>query len=411
MSNKTVWIVNQFALPPSEGGITRHHMISKELNALGYDTTVIASNFGVHSRKHFVEIKEGDFAIQQIEGAKFCWVKSPSYKNSLLSKVKGIVDFSWRIQKLRRNGFLKKPDIIVGSSPQLLPAYAAMRLAKSLKVPFILEIRDLLPQTPIEIRGMHPLHPAILVMRVLESVLYRKSDHIISTLPYADRYIKKRCPNHPPITWISNMVDIAKVPEPAPPIEKETFEVLYAGSIGVSNNLNYLLDAASILQRKYGRRIIIKLLGEGEKKNELQNYVEQIGLANTVFLTKVSKEEVYHIMRSVDAFYMPLVRIPLFYYGISSNKLFDYMASARPIIYAIDTPYNPVEEARCGVTAMSDDPESIASAIGKIYQTPQNERMAMGKRGYDYIEEYHCSKVLTHKYAETIDQVLRESAS
>ena len=130
-------------------------------------------------------------------------------------------------------------------------------------------------------------------------------------------------------------------------------------------------------------------------------------LANVHFHPPVPKAEVYRRLQKAHAFLMILRDSPLFQWGISPNKLFDFLAMARPVIFCVRTPYNPVAEHQAGITVPPDDPGALARAVQRLVRTPPEERWAMGLRGRAYVEQVHD----LDRLADRLEQVLQYAQS
>jgi glycosyltransferase involved in cell wall biosynthesis len=186
----------------------------------------------------------------------------------------------------------------------------------------------------------------------------------------------------------------------------EGFRVMYLGAHGQANALDVLIRAAKILQDRGYREIRFLLVGDGPEKPGLMALAKELGLRNVEFREPVPKSEVPKALREADAFLVQLGGTEVYRYGISSNKLFDFMAAGKPVFSSVAAPKNPVEEAQCGFTIPPRDPEALAEAIVKLYRMPPEERAEMGERGREYVEEHHDIR----KLAERLEQVLGEAA-
>ena len=298
---------------------------------------------------------------------------------------------------------IPKPDIVVGSSVHLLAAIAGLRLARRYGVPFIFEVRDLWPQTLIDIGNLKPERPVTRILQSMEKWIYRNSDKIVTLLPYAVDYIVSLGINNKQIEWIPNGVDLASFPEPPPPPQRETFTLMYFGAHGNANGLESILEAMSRLQdRKPEPKIHLRLVGDGFQKPALMQKAQKMGLRNVSFEAPVQKSFIPVLAGDADAFVFSLVKAPVFRYGISPNKLFDFMASARPIIFYSDAMNNPVRDAGAGLTVMPEDPEALAEAMIKLQSTPLHLRHEMGRAGRRYIEEHHDFRKLAQKFAKIL---------
>lgn len=405
-----VWWVNYTALPPSEPGGTRHFSLARKLMQRGHDVAIIASSFHYVARRPLHLTDGGTFRFEKIRGVPFLWLKAPSYATSQIARVWSWLVFGWRFWREVGLGRLSGPHVIIGSSPYPFAALAAERVARRHGVPFVLEVRDLWPETLIELGEYSPDHPFIVLLDVIERYLYRRSHRIINLLPEAEPYMVKKGADADRIGWIPNGVDLDMVPTPVPPAGNSAFCIMYAGAHGLANGLDVLLDAALLLQEDgWGPdRVVFRLVGDGPEKDRLRTRVRREEIDNVEFHDSVPKSAVYQVLGEADAFLMHLQDSPVFRWGVSPNKLFDYMACARPVIFAVGTNVNPVDKSNCGITVPPEDPGALVTAVKELVELPAAERWKMGCRGRQYVEEHHALSRLVQTLERTLQAAVAE---
>jgi len=402
-----VWLINHYAVPPSEPGGTRHYALARELIRKGHDVTIIASSFN-HSTGIQISCTHGRLStFEQLGEVPFLLLRVPAYRGNM-ARLWNMVVFAFEVWSGLGTKGMRKPDIVIGSSLTLLAAFAAERLARRLRVPFVLEIRDLWPQTLINM-GMRPHHPAVVGFGIIERYLYRSADKIITLLPNASEYIVPRGAHSSDITWIPNGVDMELIPFPKVPTPHKQFVVMYAGSHGLSDALDSVLDAAAILNKEAPGRFRFRFFGDGPSKRDLRRRVETERIANVVFDDPVPKQKVFSILQDANAFIITAKKTDLYRYGISPNKLHDYMAAARPTVFAGESHNNPIAEASAGITVGPEDPRAIARAVQTLAVMSTDERWAMGLRARRYIEEHHDFTVLARRLELVLQSALGSS--
>ncbi len=401
-----IWLVNHYAVPPGRPGGTRHFAFARKLRERGHRVTIIASSFDHYVRRE-AELRQGEaYRLEEIEGIRFLWIRTPPYSGNSPARAWNMVVFALRVLRTASPALLGSPDIVWGSSPHLLAALAAERLATRYRAPFVLEVRDLWPQTLVDLGGFSPRHPFIRLLEAIERYLYRRSDRIISLLPLAYLHMVEKGADPAKIAWIPNGVDLSLVPPPTPPEPRPVFSVMYAGAHGLANNLDLIVDAAAILEKKgWSSRIEFRLVGDGPEKPRLERLAQEREIQNIRFEGPIPKRDVYDALRSADAFVISLKESPLFRWGVSPNKLFDYMALARPVIFAVAAASNPVAEAGAGITVPPNDPEALAEAAIQLAEMSAADRWAMGLRGRRYVEERHSLQRLT----DGLEELLRRA--
>lgn len=396
---KSIWIFNHHALTPDMSGGTRHYDFARELVKRGYCITIFAAGFHYSKYQELKEYGNTYFLKEQIDGIDFVWLKTRPYTGNGIGRVLNMLDYMYKAQRVMHE-LKAKPEIVIGSSVHLFAVYAAYKIAKRLDVPFVMEVRDIWPQTLIDM-GFSKWHPFVLLLGCLEKFLYKKADKIITLLPYAHEHIEERGGKRENIIWISNGVDVSRSAEiEAFAFDPKKFHVTYAGAIGQANQLYAFIRAASRLQEQ--KDIVFHIAGDGPLRKEL----ERSKTSNVVFYGAVAKEQAIAMMRGSDVLFFPLADSPVFKYGISSNKLFDYLASQTPIIFASHAKNNVVKDANAGISINVDDEEEIIEAIKLLKSLSTSERKLLGKNGLDYVSKHFSIPVLVDKLEDGLSSLV-----
>jgi len=407
-----VWVLNHYAVLPSEAGGTRHYDLGKALVRRGHRVTIFASSFQ-HFRHREEKLDPGEtWRIEDVGGVRFVWIRTAPYQRNDWRRVLNMVTFMFRSWLLGRRlprrvpGFAE-PDVVVGSSVHLLAVLAAWGLSKYHRAGFIVEVRDLWPESLVKLGQLRERHPIVMMLRVLAGFLYKRACRIVVLGPQMCGRIAGQGVNAERIVWIPNGVNLELfegIPNGALPAER--FDVVYMGAHGRANALDVLLDAAGILQSEGPLGIRFVLVGDGPEKLSLIAQSRRLGLRNVEFRDPVSKAEVPIVLR--DAAVCVSTTEPAFAsYGGSLNKLSDYMAAGRPTILSGVAAGNPVEEAGNGRTVPPRDPRALADAVLWIYRLSQEERDTMGRRGRAFVEEHRDISKLAERLERVIEDVTR----
>lgn len=391
-----IWIIHQHAVPPIVMGPTRHFDLARTLINQGHEVYIFAGNY-CHNNFHYIaEPYSSTQKIAYYSQVPFIWFEVPAYKKNSVQRLWNMVAFAYKLLRSKDIEYLPKPDVIIGSSPSPFAALAAQKVAQRLNVPFVYEIRDLWPQTLVSLGKFSKRHPLVKLLQAIENYLFRRADKLVSVLPGVNNYLREKKITGKSCLWLPNAVDLTRI-DFQPPLNRETFHVLYAGSFNLSNDVATLLYAAKILQKKGGDHFRIKLLGEGPLKESLQEIVKNEQIKNVEFVATVAKEKVYTLMSSADICIGMVKKSKLYRYGTSLNKVTDYLAIARPVIFALDSPYNPISEAKAGLTVEPENPEMLADAILKLAAMTQEERVQLGMNGRKYAQQhFSIQKIATN---------------
>jgi len=394
-----IWIINQFANTPDVPGHIRQYEFGQFLVQQGCEVEVFASDYNLTQRKYRKLKFPQLWQKEDLKGLNWHWLYATSYKVNNWQRYVNMLSFC--ITFFFAGLFRPKPDLIIGSSPQLLAAFTAWILAKLRGAKFYLEVRDLWPQVLIELGGKSPESLLVRLLASIEGLLYRNSDRVIVLASGSVDYVSKRGAMQ--VSWLPNgpnteqfKVDIT--PEQAKAkyqIDPERICLMYTGAHGNANSLETIVEASRLLDKSNPHKFLIILVGDGPEKNEL---IEQAkGIECLEFRPPLPKQEIPQLLQAADGLIITLKDISLFRYGVSPNKLYDYYAVGKPVIAAVGGAVNQeVAENQLGFTAKPEDFQGLANAILKLADTAAEEREKMGKLGQALIDStYSRTRVAT----------------
>ena len=387
-----------------QGG--RHRHLARELAARGHKVSLIAARW-----THYVsDAHDADAAleVEDFEGFRFVRIPVPRYSGAHDKRR----IFNWFLfsRRLRRVPALlnEKPDVILYSSPSPVGFLGAERLARRSGARLVFEVRDIWPLTLIEIGGYSPGHPFIRLLQWIEDRAYARSDRVVSNLRGAVEHMVGRGMDRSKFAWVPNgfsLADVERVDPVSPSvlqrIPEGKFLVCYAGTIGAANGLINMIEAAERLRDH--EEIAFVIVGKGSEEAALKQKVRDRGLRNVHFVGSVSKTQVQSVLKLMDVCFVGLRPEGLFRFGVSPNKLFDYLYAGKPIIYAIDSgDYRPVETFAAGIQIPPGDPDALAKAVLDMQAMPPEERERLGENG-------HKAGMENHEYsrlAEDLESIL-----
>jgi glycosyltransferase involved in cell wall biosynthesis len=388
----------------------RPYYLAREWVRRGHQVTIVAASCS-HLRLQNPEFPGGN-AEEWLDGIRYVWLKSPGYRGNGVRRVWNMCSFVaqlWRQRKRVVGNWA--PDAVIASSTYPWDILPARGIAARYQAKLVFEVHDLWPLTPVELGGMSRRHPFIRSLQWAEDFAYRHADRVVSLLPKADIHMREHGMAAEKFVHIPNGIDVgawdtgklALPDEHLSAIHEQRasgrFLVGYAGGHGLSNALDVLLPAAGRLK---AQPVAFLLVGQGPEKERLAQAARQQGLTNLRFLPPIAKASVPAFLTAMDALYLGWRRQPLYRFGISANKLFDYMMAARPVIHSIDTGSDPVAESGCGVSCAAEDPAGIAEAVRQLLSRPLAERQLLGERGRNYVLRHHAYDTLGRRFLEVL---------
>ncbi len=408
-------IVNQYGLPAGRPGITRHGDLGAELVRLGHEVTVLASRFNYLTRRS----DAGGGGPDREAGVTFDWLDTGTYSANDRRRVRSMIDFTlratWRGVRSRPT-----PDVVLASSPHLFTGLAGIAIARRYRVPLLFEVRDLWPSVLVDlgaVRADSAMHRAL--VRV-ERFCYAQASRIITVPPHADRRVAEVGQDPDKCVHIPNATTLDSVsPDPLPPSLDAIFDrigerdvLLYAGAQGVANGLGTLLSALERLRttdRATYDRLAVVLIGGGGEHDRLVRLAGELDLANVHFHAPIDKAVVPSALDRADFCLVSVADSSVYEYGMSPNKLFDYLWAKRPVLLSSRLADTPVNEANAGRCFVPGSIESLAAELRALVQTPQAERKAMGERGRRLVEDRYTIAVTGARLAGVLRDVRRSA--
>jgi len=282
---------------------------------------------------------------------------------------------------------LRKPDVLIATSPQLLCALSGWWLAFWKRVPFIFEVRDLWPES---LAAVGAGSEGTLLHRTLGAIagfLYRRADRIVVVSPAFKEHLIRHW-NVPAarISIVENGVETELFrPDPAAlEVRKQLrledhFLICYIGTMGNAHGLETLVAAAEELQTALPKAMFL-LIGEGAEKERIVELAAARGLTNIQFLGQQPRERIPAYVSSADLCLVMLKKTELFK-TVIPTKLLEYMACERPVIVAVDGQARQiVEEAGAGVFVEPENSKLLVKAILDLVEDPERRRQ-MGTSG------------------------------
>lgn len=392
--------INQYASTPENGYAGRSYYFARSLQMKGHKVLLVAS-----ANHHLLRNKpkfNGIWAFETHHGLNILWIKTLNYK-AANSPIR-VVNWFLFLAYMPFLSLLKlKPSIIHYSSPSPVGFIGVWILSKLIAAKTCLDIRDVWPETLISIGNLSRKHPIIRMLYWIEKFSAKKADKISSNLANYSFRLAELGIHDRKFIWIPNGVSVEDIEYShanstvlLPEYCRGKFVVAYTGTLGEANALDHVLHVADILSDH--RDIIFLFVGHGHELNNLVKISKDKGLKNVFFHQAVIKKDIYKLQSLCNVLCVGAKASSLYKYGVSPNKLFEYMFSGVPIIYYIDSPlYNPVIDAGCGIEISSNDPDEFSQAILEIKGKSCDELERMAKSGIEYAKKNHIYSSLVEK--------------
>lgn len=399
-----ILLIHQAFASIEEPGGTRHHEIARQLAAMGQKVTIITGQVSYLTGQPTVA---GGWVHREVDDQGVEILRAYSYQRWHRSFLHRMFSFiSFMISSFVVGLFVKRVDVVWGTTPPLFQGLTTWILARLKGARFLFEVRDLWPKFAVAVGILrNPL--LIWLSRALERFLYRRADRIVINSPGFEEHLKEQGAKS--VNLIPNGVDVKMFSNFAQSNLRSTdeelsgkFVVLYAGAHGEANDLKVVLKAAASLRDM--DQIQFVFVGDGKEKPALVGDAAELGLDNVLFYPPVPKAEMPQMLASASvclAILKPIEEFKTTY----PNKVFDYMAAGKPVVLAIDGVIRDVlEEAEAGVFVPPGDPTALANAVEKLWQDPSAvERM--GTAGRAYVSDHFDRSKQVEAFAEILQEM------
>ena len=413
------WIFNHYATTPLTGPVLRHFYFAEYLKEKGIETTVFAAN-ELHQTGGCVDTHGKPYLRTEEEGVPFVFVKTSKYQGNGLSRVKNMISFFTGLMKISRKYAKEygKPDVIMGSSAHPLTSIAGILIARRFHVPAIVEVRDLWPEAIFSVGKVKMNSLPGRLLSAGEKWMYVHADAIVFTKEGDVDHIKemgwdtahggkidlKKC------HYVNNGVKLSDYYESIeknvlddPDLTSDTFKVVYTGTVRPVNNVGNLLDTAKLLKDKKDIQFLI--FGGGSELEKLQQRVKDEHIDNVIFKGFVEKKYIPYILSRSSVNVLNYSQSNYNWSrGNSSNKLFEYMASGKPIISTVKMGYCILDKYQCGLSLEECTPQALAEQILKIHDMPAETYAQMAHNAQEGAKDFDFS-VLTERLYHVIESV------
>ncbi len=303
----------------------------------------------------------------------------------------------------------RRPDLIVGTSPQFFCAVSAYLLSILKRVPFVFEVRDIWPQSAIEL-GVLKNRIIIYLLEAIEMHLYRRAALIVIVAESTRQYLIDKGVDSAKIAIIQNGIDdgyLASATASPEDVRRETglegkFIVSYIGTHGISHALGVVLQAAGKLRDDISIHFLF--IGEGAEKASLKSQAAGMNLSNVTFIDEQPRERLLAFYRASDLSLVPLKRLPIFR-KVLPSKLFELMGAGCPVVCSVEgEAARLVARSEAGVCIEPENVEALVNAIRLLRDDPA-QRAQMSLNGQSFVKANYLRSTLASRYLEEMQKV------
>lgn len=414
-----IWIVNYYTGTPVTMSNPRYIQFARHFMDAGYDVVTFNSSLSAQTQeeqtatgKMFLERSYGDY--------KFVHVNAPEYSGNGIARMKSIFSFAWSIKKHCKE--FERPDVILHNIHTPFD-YPVIWAAKNLGAKYIAEAWDAWPDVFAHLGLVSYSNPVLKLFYQIEKRIYQRADQVVFTIAGMIEHIRQKGwttesggkINLNKVHYINNGVDIEQFdkdknayPRPDTDLnETKMFKIIYLGSINRANHVHTLIEAAKILQNSGSYRFFI--YGDGADREVLEKKVIDEGITNVIFKEKhIPLCEVAWVVSQADVNIMNYQK-GFGYMGVSSGKMFLYLAAGKPIICNVNIAYDDViTDNDLGIARDIQSPDVFAQAIRSVAEQPRDSYDAMCKRVRATAERFDFKKLAAEEI-KVVESALNNS--
>ncbi len=460
--------LNHYAGSPALGMEYRPYYLAREWVGMGHRVQIVA---GAYSHVRTLQPQPCD---ELIDGIAYRWLRLPAYSGNGIGRAWNIWHFLRQVwQQAPRLAAEFKPDVVIASSTYPMDIWVARRIARlsparsgtnggqarpdtngsqvrpgrrgmptrpgprDVGALMVFEVHDLWPLSLIELSGMSRWHPFAVLCRAAEAAAYRHADRVVSMLPKVHAYMAERGLDLERLHIVPNGIAPGEWQGDCAPLRADVAAAIaaqraagrsivgYAGSMGLPNALDVLLDATKLMPGSpagpvhgspagpaHGSPtglvrdppIAVVMVGDGLERERLARRIADERLSHVLLLPPIAKAQIPDFLAQIDVAYIGWQKVPIYRFGIAPNKLMDYMMAGCAVLHSVDAGNDPVAESGCGLTVAPESPTAVAAGLRQLLATPAEERRAMGQRGRAFVLAQHTYPVLAQRFLQAMQR-------
>lgn len=416
-----IWIVNNHAVPPQLGGLVRHYYFSHYLQEWGHSVRILTDSMVHNTEKNFTArgqlIREVDF-----DDVTFTFVRGMDYHKNDYRRILNGIQFNRNLTRAMDQLYSagERPDVIYASSPTPFSGQKAMKFARKHGIPFVFEERDLWPLSLVQYGNLEKkilAKPILAHLYRLEHRLHGNAQASIFTISGGKDYIRDMGWDDIPqdrIHYINNGVDLEEYRDNLAHVHYEdedlddpsTYKVVYTGSIRRIYEIDRILDLAFAIREELPQ-VRFLFYGEGPERPRLEEKARAMGITNVLFKGRVQKKEIPSILSRADLTLKHHKKVGLNQYGSSNNKVFEYLASGRPIFSTVWNNHSVIRSYDVGIECPDQEVETMVEGLKEVLSWDDDRLSEMKQRAIKAAEDFDFES-LSHRLEKILFEVIEQ---
>lgn len=402
---KSIWFLSKYASPPGSQGGQRAISLTTEFVKAGHVAAVItssANHFAVFPDDRWRAVENG-FQKARVNGVTMLVHNTVRYRSTAsLGRVMSWLHFEWGLLRLPTH-HLAAPTHLIVSSLSLLTILNGCRLARKYGAKLVFEIRDIWPLTLQTELGLSSRNFLVAILSAIEKFGYQRSAVVVGTMPNLEEHVRAVAGVRPRVETIPLGIDedlMSLLPKYLPPPKRESSTIVgYFGSIGRTNSIDVLLNAAR--QIGEGQHIEFHFWGAGDLLGKFEK--EFASYSYIRFHGQVTRKTLFSEVAKAHVLFLATDKTKIWRYGQSLNKLLEYMLLGRPIIASYSGFPSMINEAGCGIFVPAEDSRALADALKNFHSLPSAELERLGRDGREWVLSNRTYSQLAMKYLALLE--------
>jgi glycosyltransferase involved in cell wall biosynthesis len=394
-----IWFFSPNGQP--RGPRSRVYNYALRLIKFGHQVTIFTKSH-YHGTAHDHLGNNENVRVEVIDGITTVWVKTMHYRTNGLKRLLSEVQFGLGATRAARD-FDSSPDVVVADSVTPINGAFGVRVANARHAAFVHQIRDVWPIALVGDKSIKKNSLVYYSFRAIEKFLYRRADWVCTSLPMVHQHIENSGGDSRRVTYVRNGADLDQFSGFKPYAGGgSVFKAVYVGTIAHAHDVITIVKAAAMFEKEGDRRFQFLIYGDGVKKAECVSEASKEGLMNLTFKGMVDKKDVPEILADADILIASVLKSDAYEFGMNLNKLYDYFAAGRPVIFSGSAPNDDVKEANAGYSIDPESPSAMRDALKEFLDLSVRERKLMAANAREFAQQEYDIDVLALRFEKML---------